>query len=63
MVIKQKKNIISPNKINLKTEKKIFFYGLDVKENNKTNNIEEEQEEKRIIHLPKIFHYKKIVVN
>ena len=56
---KEEYHDISPNKINLKTEKKIFFYGLDVKENNKTNNIEEEQEEKTIIHLPKIFHYKK----
>ena len=56
---KEEYHDISPNKINLKTEKKIFFYGLDVKENNKTNNLEEEQEEKTIIHLPKIFHYKK----
>ena len=56
---KEEYHDISPNKINIKMEKKIFFDGLDVKENNKTNYIEEEGEEKRFIHLPKIFHYKK----
>ena len=56
---KEEYHDISPNKINIKMEKKLFLDGLDIKENNKTNYIEEEQEEKRFIHLPKIFHYKK----